>query len=79
MHFDKAKLIPLFDQPIYDEELYDHKNEKLEDFTHREIVNLITNPDCKKTADKLREKLITFLKEEIVYNAHDIIKNYVFN
>jgi hypothetical protein len=62
LHFDKKRLLPLYDKPIFDEELYDHRFEKLGDFTHRETMNVISNSEFESVIVGLREKLLTFLK-----------------
>ena len=54
--------------PPYQQELYDHKNETLADFTHREIVNLAYKSSYAVTVSQLRAKLIQFIKDKIVYH-----------
>jgi hypothetical protein len=76
LHFDKKRLLPLYDKPIFDEELYDHRFEKLGDFTHRETMNVISNSEFESVIVGLREKLLTFLKSEIDYCAANNILWY---
>lgn len=45
----------------YEEELYDHKNETLSDFTHRETVNLAYRPSYAVVIAHLRTKLAEFV------------------
>jgi hypothetical protein len=53
--------------PPYQQELYDHKNETLADFTHREIINLAYKASYAVTVNQLRAKLIQFIKDKIVF------------
>jgi hypothetical protein len=45
----------------YEEELFDHKNETLSDFTHREIVNLAYRPGYAVVVAHFRTKLAEFV------------------
>lgn len=55
-----------FDRLPYQQELFDHKNETLSDFTHREIVNLAAKPSYAAVVNNQRLKLVDFLKKNIV-------------
>jgi hypothetical protein len=54
----------------YEEELYDHKNETLHDFTHRETFNLAVRPAYSQTILNLRLKLVEFIKTKISFGDH---------
>eukprot|EP01042_Synura_sphagnicola_P001673 gene1673-1958_t len=45
LHFNRTSMAPAWSHPniVYQEELYDHRDEKLADFTHRELENLSRN------------------------------------
>jgi hypothetical protein len=45
----------------YEEELFDHKNETLSDFTHREITNLAYRPSYAVVITHMRAKLAEFV------------------
>ena len=70
VHFDRKRFIPLWDEPIMVEELYDHRDEEHPGVLgHRETINLATQPKYKDTLEKLREQLMWFLSHEIVYKS----------
>lgn len=58
------------DKPPYQQELYDHKNETLSDFTHREVTNLAFRSSYAVTVNNLRRKLVEFVRTKIVFKAH---------
>ena len=58
------------DLPPFEEELFDHKNESLADFTHRETFNLAVRPSYNSTLEKLRQKLVHFIKTKVVFGDH---------
>jgi hypothetical protein len=68
--FNRATQLPEIDQPPFEEELYDHKNETLKDFTHREIYNLAVRPVYGPIMDNLRAKLVKFIKEKVKFGDH---------
>jgi hypothetical protein len=49
--------------------LYDHRGEKLEDFTHLETANLARRPGFEQTLVALRMKLSQFIKTNIVFRG----------
>jgi len=59
-----------FDSPPYAQELYDHKNETLSDYTHRETFNLATRPAYTSIMNNLRLKLISYIKENVIFHTH---------
>lgn len=70
VHFDRKRFIPLWDEPIMVEELYDHRDEEHPGVLgHRETVNLASQPQFKDILEKLREQLMWFLSHEIVYKS----------
>jgi len=56
--------------PPYQHELYDHKNETLQDFTHRETVNLAYKPSYTITVNQLKSKLIHFIQNEAIFHKN---------
>lgn len=60
-HFDRNTRTPLLNYPPFEEELYDHRNETLADFTKREIINLAIFPQFKTQCLKLRRQLLSIL------------------
>eukprot|EP01038_Epipyxis_sp_PR26KG_P009841 gene9841-13236_t len=75
-NYDKLKSIVDLDSQPYAQELYDHKNETLADFTHRETYNLAIKPAYNVITNILRAKLLSFLKEKVIfsYNKKERIK-----
>ena len=67
--FDKTVIQPNWTLAITinQEELYDHRNERPEDFTHREVVNLSNDPNFKILKDELRDKLVALIQNEFVF------------
>ncbi len=67
--FDKTVVQPNWTlaSTIIQEELYDHRNEKPEDFTHREVDNISNDPKFIALKDGFREKLITLIQNEFVF------------
>jgi hypothetical protein len=60
--FNRTRLRPDLSAPEpYEEELFDHKNESLSDFTHREIVNLAYKPTYAVVISNFRTKMKDFL------------------
>lgn len=52
----------LTDVTVVISQLYDHRGEKLEDFTHLEIVNVAHRPAFQTHIVALRMKLVHFVK-----------------
>jgi hypothetical protein len=65
--FLRPHRIPIFEEPIFAEELYDHREDKLSDLGHKEIVNLAKNPKFRPILEIYRRDLRTFLYNEILY------------
>ena len=65
--FHRLKRIPLFDEPIYAEELYDHRDDVLGDLGRRELVNLALESEYSSVLVSHRNTLRNFLYNEIVY------------
>jgi hypothetical protein len=68
--FNRTTQMPELDKPPFEEELYDHKNETLADFTHRETYNLAVRGLYGPIMDSLRQKLVRFIKENIKFGDH---------
>lgn len=69
-HFDSASQKPDLKRLPYEEELYDHKNESLADFTHRETFNLAVRSQYNSTIQTLRTKLVNFIETKVVFGDH---------
>jgi hypothetical protein len=69
-HFNRQTQLPDLEQLPFDEELYDHKNETLRDFTHRETFNLAVRPSYTVTIQQLRHKLVNFIKDKVSFGNH---------
>jgi hypothetical protein len=69
IHFDRKTMLPDLSTPPLDEELYDHRNELLSDFTHRETFNLARKSGSESILLNLRYQLIDFLRNNVVYRG----------
>ena len=73
--FDKKLHIPVLSEDIgntervYAQELYDHRGETLEDFTHAELFNVVTQTKYKNVTKVLHHKLVKFLETEVVHRG----------
>lgn len=56
------------DRMPFQHELFEHKNETLEDFTHREFINLANKPNYAIVVKSLRSKLVDFIMNEAVFH-----------
>lgn len=64
-YFNKTTERPEVGRLPFDQELYDHRNETLADFTHRETVNLARKAQFIPHLDTLRKKLVSYINKEI--------------
>lgn len=69
-NFNRTTQKPELDFLPYAEELYDHKNETLSDFTHRETFNLAIKPVYGLIIQSLRNKLVNFIRTSIPFGDH---------
>eukprot|EP01033_Poteriospumella_lacustris_P014173 gene14173-10124_t len=69
-HFNRSTELPMLNLPPFVEELYDHRNETLKEFTHRETFNLAVRPAYQLTIQALRNKLIAFIRSNILFGDH---------
>lgn len=69
--FDRVNMIPLWNQPLVAEELYDHRDEKLGDDYVYELENKAPFSRYKRTLRSYREKLYNFLKDNILYKQRN--------
>ena len=65
--FHRMKRIPIFDEPIYAEELYDHRGDVMGDLGKRELVNLALDSQYSSVLLSYRSTLRDFLYNEVVY------------
>jgi hypothetical protein len=72
-HFDRVNNVPLYTQPPYAEELYDHRGEVLSNFTHLELANLLVTGRQQESvgliAAKMRQMALQFLQQEVVFHG----------
>jgi hypothetical protein len=66
-HWNKTTERPDTVRMPFDQELYDHRNETLADFTHRETVNLARKPQFGPVLDMLRKNLADFITKKITF------------
>ena len=69
LHWNRVRNIPDLTAPIFAEELYDHRNETLEQFTHRELVNLVHQPEYIDVTLMLRKKAYIFLNKDVKFRG----------
>jgi hypothetical protein len=67
LHFDREKNIPQFGAPPYAEELYDHRNEVLSNFTYLEYHNLINRPQFTTVAANMKQWALHYLQTNVLY------------
>ena len=65
--FKRPHRLPIWDESIYDEELYDHRGETGLDFGHREHVNLARDASHNTTLVRLRLQLRDYLWNHVIY------------
>lgn len=68
-HFDRLTAKPQLDVAPFAEELYDHRNEALKDFTHLETVNVAKRSGFEGYVAGLRTKLIDFIKKDVKFKG----------
>lgn len=68
-HFDPKVMKPNLSPGPFAEELYDHRNETLSNFTHTETVNLAHWPQYQSTLMRLRSSLYSLINKEFVYRG----------
>jgi hypothetical protein len=59
--------------PAFWSELYDHRNETLQDFTHLETVNIAK--EMPNVVEELRRKLVDYLTTSVVFRGDSPRKN----
>jgi len=67
--FDRAVMAVDWDAPVFEEELYDHRGETLEDYTHQELVNVAKKPSFLKVVTSLRTQLLAYLRANIIFHG----------
>ena len=68
-HFNRPKALPLVDVAPFAEELYDHRGETLQDFTHQETINLAHKSGFDSTKKGLYEQLVSFIRKEVIFRG----------
>ena len=63
-----SHLTSFFISSVQTKELYDHRNEGIGDLGKRETVNLSRKPGHEDVIMRLRQKLVDFLKNNVIYN-----------
>lgn len=69
MRMDRSTEKPFFDEFPLEEDLFDHRNETLKDFTHQETSNIARRVENQVVLLQLRDKLLKFLKSEVNYRG----------
>eukprot|EP01041_Mallomonas_annulata_P008795 gene8795-18193_t len=69
LYFNRTSMSTIFDKQPFEEELYDHRGETFKDYTHMELINLAKKPSNMKVVVILREKLLNYLKTNIVFHG----------
>ena len=69
IRMDREKMVPYWDMPPLEEDLFDHRNETYADFTHQELVNIVRIPENEALVMSLRTRLMEYLQKEIVYRG----------
>ena len=67
--FNRSVMAVSWDQPVFDEELYDHRGKGPGDFTHQELINLSREPAFAKVLLWHRNRLTEFLRTDIVFHG----------
>eukprot|EP01038_Epipyxis_sp_PR26KG_P011030 gene11030-14811_t len=69
-HYFRRNRTTDFIREPYAEELYDHKNETLADFTHRETFNLAIKPVYNNVITNLRSLLVNYIRNNVIIHKH---------
>ena len=67
-YWHKTKAVPKLDSPLFAEELYDVRGEKLEDFTHLELTNVAGKRLYKNVTAALRARLANMIRSEFLFS-----------
>lgn len=70
IHFNRITYLPVLDAPPFAEELYDHRDDTLANFTHSETLNLILRPGYEGVAASMKMKLTDIIKKELVFRGN---------
>lgn len=70
-HFNRKRKVPLLDVTPFAEELYDHRGEVPQDYTHLEIVNLVNKGGFEREVLRYRERLIAFIRSNIAFASNN--------
>jgi hypothetical protein len=65
--FLNPQRIPVFDVPIFAEELYDHRGDISNDLRYKELINLVSDSNYSTILQKYRKNMRRFLWKEVVY------------
>ena len=69
LHWDRVKNVPQLTAPPFAEELYDHRGETLQNFTHLELENVIHRPEFADVARKFKAKALHFLEHDVQFRG----------
>lgn len=73
-YWHKTKAVPKLDSPLFAEELYDVRGEKLEDFTHLELTNVAGRGLYKNVTAALRARLANIIRSEFLFSRPQLDK-----
>lgn len=77
VHFDRSLLLPIWDQRLFAEELYDHRSDTLGSLTHFETVNVAKQAEFSEYLVSHRDMLLNFLQTKVVYRNGHKMPHYV--
>jgi len=69
LHWDRVKNVPQLTLPPFAEELYDHRGETLQNFTHLELTNLVHRPEFAEVARRFKAKALHFLEHDVKFRG----------
>ena len=67
--YNRGTAKPNLELVPFEEEFYDHRNETLADFTHREYTNLVYKKSIQPILRKARDQLISFIKSNMLFRG----------
>jgi hypothetical protein len=69
LHWDRVKNVPQLSVPPFAQELYDHRGESLQNFTHLELANLAHRPEFAEVAQRYRAQALHFLQHRVQFRG----------
>lgn len=69
LRMNRETMVPYWDMLPLEEDLFDHRNETYADFTHQETENIARKPENEAIISSLRQMLMQYLQNEVVYRG----------